>query len=531
MSLSRNLSSQSDVRRLSLVLLSVQTSQCGSASATECLPVVVRVCSIKCCDAGAVSWILWEWACPPSGTVFHVMRGDIRKRMFLRHWGCCQVWIVLQGWSECVAWSVCALWFAVFWVTWCGDAASFVSRRLSLSHCGCSSESFSPWVSFQDHGLFMFLTFCVFFMFVCFSSDVNDEFSQHPFSESHVTRSFLVHPSETSCLCPTWNWQVQVLRGVFAVRLVHQCQPTSVLWLQRNSSDCVWTVSWADRAVIRYIYMVFCECLSNSWYSHGFQWVFELCVVGATFVKLKLFVRVCLNCVLGPLGLEMKPLMFTILRFLRWKLFTQKFYQKSCLNIIFSIRASGSFGLFVGQCVASLETSVMSSSGTPSSQSDVRRSSLVYSCEVVVRNESGKCNRTLAHSQDPFSHFGCSSDFYELIMFLARCRFFVFVRLIPCVEGQFIQHFLWRHTWQDHHRFISLRRHLSVRVLSATDRMLVVVRVCSIKCCDGGAACSIVWEWACPPSGTVLHVMLEDIRKHVFLRQWGWCEGWIILQV
>ena len=42
----------------------------------------------------------------------------------------------------------------------------------------------------------------------------------------------------------------------------------------------------------------------------------------------------------------------------------------------FSIRASGSFGLFVGQCVASLETSVMSSSGTPLSQSDVTRSSL-----------------------------------------------------------------------------------------------------------------------------------------------------------
>ena len=24
---------------------------------------------------------------------------------------------------------------------------------------------------------------------------------------------------------------------------------------------------------------------------------------------------------------------------------------------------------------------------------------------------------------------------------------------------------------------------------------------------------------ACPPSGTVFHVMLGDIRKHVFLRQ------------
>ena len=122
-------------------------------------------------------------------------------------------------------------------------------------------------------------------------------------------------------------------------------------------------------------------------------------------------------------------------------------------------------------------------------------------------------------------------NFDELIMFLARCRFFVFVRSIPCVKGQFIQHFLWRATWQDHHRFISLRRHLSVRVLSATERLPVVVRACSMKCCDGGAACSIVWEWACPLSGTVFHVMLGDIRKHVFLRQWGWCEGWIILQV
>ena len=115
------------------------------------------------------------------------------------------------------------------------------------------------------------------------------------FSESHVTRSFRVHPSETSCLCPSWNWQVQVLRGVIAIRSVHQCQPTGVLWLQRNSSDCVWTMSWVGRAVIRNIYMVFREYLSNSWHSHGFQWVFELCVVGAKFVKFELFVRVCLN--------------------------------------------------------------------------------------------------------------------------------------------------------------------------------------------------------------------------------------------
>ena len=31
--------------------------------------------------------------------------------------------------------------------------------------------------------------------------------------------------------------------------------------------------------------------------------------------------------------------------------------------------------------------------------------------------------------------------FYKLIMFLARCRFFVLVRSTPCVDGQFIQHF------------------------------------------------------------------------------------------
>ena len=136
-----------------------------------------------------------------------------------------------------------------------------------------------------------------------------------------------------------------------------------------------------------------------------------MCVVGATFVEFKLFVRVCLNCVLGLLGSELKPLMFTILRFLRWRLFSQKFYQKLRLNVIFLVDVSGSFGLFVGLCVASLETSVMSSSRTALSQSDVRRSSLVYSCEVSARNESGKCHRTLAHCQAPFSHFGCSSDF------------------------------------------------------------------------------------------------------------------------
>ena len=101
-----------------------------------------------------------------------------------------------------------------------------------------------------------------------------------------------------------------------------------------------------------------------------------------------------------------------MLRFLHGGCSRKGFDQKLCLNIIFSIRASDSFGLFVGQCVASLETSVMSSSRTLLSQSDVRRSSLVYSCEVFARNESGKCNRTFAHCQAPFSHFGCSSDYF-----------------------------------------------------------------------------------------------------------------------
>ena len=142
-----------------------------------------------------------------------------------------------------------------------------------------------------------------------------------------------------------------------------------------------------------------------------------MCVVGAKFVKFELFVRVCLNCVLGPPGSEWKPLMFTMLRFLRWRLFSQKFYQKLRHNVIFLVDVSGSFGLFVGQCVASLETSVMSSSRTPLSQSDVKRPSLVYSCEVFARNESGKCQRTHAHCQDPFSHFGCSSDFTSLSCF------------------------------------------------------------------------------------------------------------------
>ena len=46
-----------------------------------------------------------------------------------------------------------------------------------------------------------------------------------------------------------------------------------------------------------------------------------------------------------------------MLRFLHGGCSRKGLDQKLCLNIICSIRASGSFGLFVGQCVASLETS------------------------------------------------------------------------------------------------------------------------------------------------------------------------------
>ena len=72
------------------------------------------------------------------------------------------------------------------------------------------------------------------------------------------------------------------------------------------------------------------------------------------------------------------------------------FDQKLCLNVIFLVDVSGSFGLFVGQCVASLETSVMSSSRTPSSQSDVTRSSLVLLSVQSSQCGSGKCNRVSA---------------------------------------------------------------------------------------------------------------------------------------
>ena len=208
----------------------------------------------------------------------------------------------------------------------------------------------------------------------------------------------------------------------------------------------------------------------------------------------------------------------------------KSFYQKLRVNVIFFVDVSDSFGLFVGQCVASLETSVMSSSRTPLSQSE----GIIFGLFLW-----GVCSqwewqvspdaRPLSSSVLAFWLF--FRFFYELIMFLARCRFFVLVRSTPCVNGQFIQHFLWRAAWQDPLCFFSLCSLLSVVVASATECLRVVVRACSIKCCDGGAACWIVWEWACPPSGTVFHVMQGHIRKHVFLRQWGWCEGWIILQV
>ena len=60
--------------------------------------------------------------------------------------------------------------------------------------------------------------------------------------------------------------------------------------------------------------------------------------------------------------------------------------QKSCLNIIFSTRTSDSFGVFIGQCVASLETS----------QSDVTRSSMLLLSVQSFQCGSGKCNRVSA---------------------------------------------------------------------------------------------------------------------------------------
>ena len=74
--------------------------------------------------------------------------------------------------------------------------------------------------------LFMFLTLCVFFMFVCFSSDVNGEFIQHLFSESHVARSFLVHPSGT----------VSMLK-FFECRCFAECLPY-VLFISASPSAC-----------------------------------------------------------------------------------------------------------------------------------------------------------------------------------------------------------------------------------------------------------------------------------------------------
>ena len=113
----------------------------------------------------------------------------------------------------------------------------------------------------------------------------------------------------------------------------------------------------------------------------------------------------------------------------------------------FWVDVSGSFGLFVGQCVASLETSVMSSSRTPLSQSDVRRSTLVHArvrCLLAMRVASVTERSPIVKIRSPI--LVVLQIFHELIMFLARCRFFVLVRSIPCVNGQFIQHFLWRAT-------------------------------------------------------------------------------------
>ena len=74
------------------------------------------------------------------------------------------------------------------------------------------------------------------------------------------------------------------------------------------------------------------------------------------------------------------------LRFLHGCCSREGLDQKLCLNIMISIRASGSFGLFVGQCVASLETS----------QSDVTRSSLFLLSVQYLKCGSGKCNKVSA---------------------------------------------------------------------------------------------------------------------------------------
>ena len=176
-------------------------------------------------------------------------------------------------------------------------------------------------------------------------------------------------------------------------------------------------------------------------------------------------------CVLGPLGSELKPLMFTMLRFLRWR-------SQCSFLLMFLVR------------LACLLVSVLR---------HWRRRWWVHlallcrrvkwgdhlwfilvRCLLAMRVASVTERTPIVKLRSPI--LVVLQFFYELIMFLARCRFFVLVRSTPCVNVQFIQHFLWRATWQDHHRFISLRRHLSVRVLSATERMLVVVRVCSISC-------------------------------------------------
>ena len=293
----------------------------------------------------------------------------------------------------------------------------------------------------------------------------------------------------------------------------------------------------------------------------------------------------CLNCVLGPLGSELKPLMFTILRFLRWRLFSQKFYQKLRLNVIFfgwcfwfvwlvcwsvccvtgdvgdefiwhssvaewrdeilfvsslcavfsvwewqvqqsvcqllfvlvrgdlkekmffAVRTSGSFDSFCRLCGGLLHE-------------------VSWRCDVflLVQRGQGSTNQISDCCWSSFSSEGIS-----LNSFLGHILVCFFVCLELCFElvetstmGS-SKTFCRRAEWPNHIWLISLRRHLSVRVLSATERLPVVVRACAIKCCDGGAVSWILWEWACPPSGTVFHVMLGHNRKHMFLRQW--CEG------
>ena len=218
-------------------------------SATERLQVVVRACSIKCCDGCAACSIVWEWACPPSGTVFHVMLGDIRKHVFLRQWGWCEGWIILQVWSECVAWSVWALCQEVFLVRRYESAIIVYFQVGSARNGGFFLMMFSC-----SRSRFMFRS--SFWRSSCsfVSVHASGASSSNTFlSEAHGTRSFLVLPSEMFCVFSWWELAGASVPWSDCHFLVRQCKPTSVLWLQRNASDCAWAMCWASCLLSRLV--------------------------------------------------------------------------------------------------------------------------------------------------------------------------------------------------------------------------------------------------------------------------------------